>query len=155
MLYGHSCFSGIKKALPIPETAFTGVYRIESIEDGPNGPTYVDAEFVEVTKGRSTSTRQFYAHHNLYHRGLEAPRRWEFNVVGDITVYGKNQLSSPEGWCNPSSTAPLLLGPGDMNGTLDPLDDSVFELAFVEGYLGFDGNCDFGTAPSRYRFSKQ
>ena len=29
-----------------------------------------------------------------------------------------------------------------------------FELWFVEGYLGFDGNCGFGTAPSRIRLSK-
>lgn len=140
---------------PINETAFTGVYMIESILDGPfDGGTFVDSEIVEVTKGRSNTTRQFDAWHFLHHRGIEQKRRWEFNIVGDETVFGKNQLSSPEGYCT-GAAAPLLLGPGDSNGTADPIDDTVFELWFVEGYLGFDGNCGFGTAPSRYRFTKQ
>lgn len=140
---------------PINETAFTGVYRMESILDSPfDGGTFIDSEIVEVTKGRSNTTRQFDAWHFLHHRGLEQKRRWEFNVVGDETVFGKNQLSSPEGFCT-GAAAPLLLGPGDSNGTADPIDDTVFELWFAEGYLGFDGNCGFGTAPSRYRFTKQ
>lgn len=140
---------------PINETAFTGVYMIESILDGPfDGGTFVDSEIVEVTKGRSNTTRQFDAWHFLHHRGIEQKRRWEFNIVGDETVFGKNQLSSPEGYCT-RAAAPLLLGPGDSNGTADSIDDTVFELWFVEGYLGFDGNCGFGTAPSRYRFTKQ
>lgn len=140
---------------PIDESSFIGMYRLESILDGPSGEeTFVDSEFVEVTKGRSNTTRQFYALHYLHHRGLEAPRRWEFNIVGDETVFGKNQLSSPEGWCIRNS-APMLLGPDTVNGSADPIDDTVFELWFVEGYLGFDGKCGFGTGPSRYRFTKQ
>lgn len=139
----------------IPENQFTGLYSLESIVDGPNGETFVDAETVEVTKGRSSSTRQFFAWHNLHHRGIELKRRWEFNIVGDEVVFGKNQLSSPEGWCTRGGTSPLLLGPDATNGSADIQDDTVFELWFVEGYLGFDGNCDFSTAPSRYRFTKQ
>lgn len=139
---------------PIPEDLFTGIYRIESILDGPNGPTYVDCDIVEITKGRSNTTREFYAYHNLYHRTVESKRRWEFNVVCDQAVFGKNQLSSPEGYCI-FNAAPILLGPDSQNGVLNPDDDSVFELWFVEGYLAFDGSCNFVTAPSRYRFSKQ
>lgn len=141
---------------PISETAFTGTYFIESILDGP-GPfdgTFVDCFVVEVTKGRSNTTRQFEAWHWKYHRGIEEKRRWEFNVVGDAIVFGKNQLSTPEGGCGLNG-APILLGPDTENGSADLTDDTVFELWFVEGYLGFDGRCGFGAAPSRYRFSKQ
>lgn len=140
---------------PIDDTAYTGVYAVESIMDGPgpDGETFVDCYTVEITKGRSNTTRQFYAWHWRYHRGIEQKRRWEFNVVGDEIVFGKNQLSSPEGYC--SSTAPILLGPDIENGSADIIDDTVFELWFVEGYLNFDGGCGFNTAPSRYRFTKQ
>jgi hypothetical protein len=139
---------------PIQDDLFTGIYRMESILDGPNGPTFVESDIVEITKGRSNTTREFLAFHNLYHRGLETKRRWEFNIVCDQAVFGKNQLSSPEGDCQ-FNAAPLLLGPDSQNAMINPMDDSVFELWFVEGYLGFDGSCGFVTAPSRVRFSKQ
>ena len=147
---------------PIPEDLFTGMYRMESILDGPNGQTFVDINglpfpdgtIVEVVKGHSSNTREFLARHNLHHVSIEGPRRWEFTVVDDEIVMGKNQLSSPEGYCI-FNAAPTLLGPDSVNGPADPNDDTVFELWFVEGFLGFDGECGYGTAPSRYRFSKQ
>ncbi len=139
---------------PIPPGLFTGTYLIESILDGPNGPTFVESDIVELKVGRSSSTRTFLAYHNLYHRGLEEKRIWDFKIACDQTFFGRHQLSSPEGSCR-FNAAPLLLGPDIVNAVINPDDDSVFELWFVEGYLGFDGNCDFTTAPSRYRFSKQ
>lgn len=147
---------------PIPEDLFTGMYLMESILESPLGQTFVDingqpfpnGSIVEVVKGHSENTREFRARHALHHVSIELPRRWEFTVVDDQIVMGKNQLSSPEGYCIRNS-APALLGPDTVNGMTDPNDDTVFELWFVEGYLGFDGSCGFGTAPSRYRFSKQ
>lgn len=147
---------------PIPEDLFTGMYLMESILDGPNGQTFVDelrqpfpdGTIIEVVKGHSSNTREFRAYHNLHHVGLEQPRRWEFTVVDNLIVMGKNQLSSPEGYCS-FNAAPTLLGPDTVPGVSDPMDDTVFELWFVEGYLGFDGECGYQTAPSRYRFSKQ
>lgn len=139
---------------PIAPDLFTGTYVMSSVLDGPNGPTFVESDIVEIQMGRSSTTRQFLAYHNLYHRGLEEKRLWDFKVVCDQTFFGRYQLSSPEGSCT-FNAAPLLLGPDNLNAVINPNDDSVFELWFVEGYLGFDGSCDFGTAPSRYRFSKQ
>lgn len=147
---------------PIAEDLFVGTYRMESIVDGPNGQTFVDingqpfsnGSLVEVVKGHSTNTREFMARHNLHHVSIEAPRPWEFTVVDNQIVMGKNQLSSPEGYCI-FNAAPTLLGPDSTNGAANPIDDTVFELWFVEGYLGFDGECGYVTAPSRYRFSKQ
>lgn len=147
---------------PIADNLFTGMYTIESILDGPNGETFVDefrlplpeGTLFEITRGRSLNIREFRAFHNLHHAGLEVPRRWEFVVTDDITIMGKNQLSSPEGRCELNG-GPTLLGPDDIDGPANSIDDSVFELWFVEGYLGFDGGCGYNTAPSRYRFSKQ
>ncbi len=146
---------------PISPDLFTGIYRMESILEGPNGETFVDelgqvpeTMLIEIINGHSPNTREFRAFHNLHHRGLELPRRWEFSIVGNEAVMGKNQLSSPEGYCR-RDAAPLLLGPDIQNGGASPTDDTVFELWFVEGFLGFDGECGFVTAPSRYRFSKQ
>jgi hypothetical protein len=145
-------------SIPVVESIspdlFTGTYIIESILDGPNGPTFVESDIVEIEVGRSASTRQFLAYHNLYHRGLEEKRLWDFKIACDQTFFGRYQLSSPEGSCR-FNAAPLLLGPDVVNAVINPDDDSVFELWFVEGYLGYDGGCDFTTAPSRYRFSKQ
>lgn len=155
------CYT-INMISPIEDDLFTGLYRMESILDGPNGQTFVDINgnpfpngtIVEVVKGHSENTREFMARHNLHHRGIELPRQWEFTVVDDQIIMGKNQLSSPEGYCI-FNAAPTLLGPDTENGPANPNDDTVFELWFVEGFLGFDGECGYGTAPSRYRFSKQ
>lgn len=147
---------------PIQADAFTGLYAIESILDGPNGPTFVDenriplqeGDLIEIVAREDVNVRSFKAHHNLFHVGLEAPRDWVFTIAGNTSVMTKHQLSSPEGYCI-FNAAPILLGPGQENGPANAIDDSVFELWFVEGYLGFDGSCDFETAPSRYRFAKQ
>jgi hypothetical protein len=147
---------------PVSDDFLTGLYAVESILDGPNGKTFVgefraplpEGAIFEITKGTSLNTREFRAFHNLHHAGLESPRRWEFVVTDDITIMGKNQLSSPEGYCI-FNAAPILIGPDNVNGPADSLDDTVFQLWFVEGYLEFDGQCDFTTAPSRYSFSKQ
>ncbi|GGG40258.1 hypothetical protein GCM10011344_46410 [Dokdonia pacifica] len=155
------CYT-INMVEPIAEDLFTGMYLMESILDGPNGQTFVDefrqpfpdGTIIEVVKGHSSNTREFRAFHNLHHVGLEQPRRWEFTVVDDRIVMGKNQLSSPEGYCS-FNAAPTLLGPDTVSGPANINDDTVFELWFVEGYLGFDGECGYQTAPSRYRFSKQ
>lgn len=147
---------------PVPDNLFTGMYTIESILDGPLGPTFVgefrmpleDGEVFEIVAGNSMNTREFRAFHRLHHAGLEEPRRWQFVITDNVSIMGKNQLSSPEGTCG-FNAAPTLLGPDDVNGPANSIDDSVFELWFLEGYLGFDGSCGYGTAPSRYRFSKQ
>lgn len=147
---------------PVPNDLFTGLYTPESILEGPIGATFVDElrrtlgeeDLIEITAGTDLNVREFRAFHRLHHIGLEQPRRWTFTVTDNTVIMGKHQLSSPEGFCIVNA-APILLGPDQENGPANTDDDSVFELWFVEGYLGFDGECGFTTAPSRYRFSKQ
>lgn len=137
---------------PVPEDAFTGTYSLENIVDGPLGPTFGDTQLVEITQGHSRNTREMRLRHRLS-IPQEQPRIFRFTVSCDQSIFSKNLLSSKVGFCGIDPA--ILLGPDSENGPLDSLDDTVFELWFVEGYLGFDGNCGFGTAPSRLRFSKQ
>ncbi len=139
---------------PINEDDFTGTYLYSSVLDGPFGPTFGDPKLVEITKGHSNTVRVIPLKHILSHPTNELPRDYEFSVVCDEMVFGKNQLSSVIGACGISG-APVLLGPGTVNAPADLNDDSVFELWFVEGYEGWDGSCGVGTQPSRIRFTKQ
>jgi hypothetical protein len=137
---------------PIPQDLFTGIYTIENLLDGPLGPTFGNTAIVEITKGHSTNTREMRLRHRLS-IPQEQPRIFRFTVSCDQSVFSKNLLSSKIGFCDIDPA--ILLGPDTENGPLDMEDDTVFELWFVEGYLGFDGNCGFETAPSRLKFSKQ
>lgn len=139
---------------PVDDALFTGTYTLESILDGPLGPTFEFAgqDKVTIYKGHSTNVREMKLFHRLGDAHL-GNRTYRFTIACDEIIMGKNLLSSKVGFCN--QLPAILLGPGDENAPVNDQDDSVFELWFVEGYLGFDGNCGFGTAPSRYRFSKQ
>lgn len=142
---------------PIDEELFTGEYVMTSIVDGPLGPTFNEVgEAVMVTKApHSNTVRQVLLKHRLSHPSNELPRIYEFSIVCDEVIFRKNQLSSVIGMCTFSSNSPILLGPDTENAPVSLLDDSVFEVWFVEGYDGWDGRCGFGTAPSRLRFTKQ
>ena len=50
----------------------------------------------------------------------------------------------------------VLLGPSnDLNGTIDEIDDTVFDLRFIEGFEGNDGFCGWPVTPSTFRLTKQ
>lgn len=137
---------------PIDSGLFTGIYEMTSVVDGPLGPTFGDTQLVTIFEGNSPNARAMKLRHRLSIE-QELKRTFRFTVACDEIVMTKNLLSSKIGFCGVDPA--ILLGPDTVNGPADPNDDSVFELWFVEGYLGFDGNCGFGTAPSRLRFSKQ
>lgn len=137
---------------PIENELFTGTYLYESILDGPFGPTFGEPFLVEVTNGHSPNVRTV----KFDNFPLRLPRTYRFSIVCDELIFEKNQLryntlNSPCG----EDGQPILLGPDTVNSTINPLDDSVFEIWFVEGYLGWDGVFGFGTVPSRIRLTKQ
>lgn len=137
---------------PISETSFLGTYTLTSIVE-PDGSSFGDVVEAELFRGTSNTERIVFLKHRLSHPLHEEPRAYRFNFVCDEVVFGENQLTGLNGACNFSNQA-MLLGPGFQNGFFDRNDDKIFELEFVEGYLGFDGGCGFGTLPSRYRFVK-
>jgi len=146
---------------PIPANRFIGVYQYQSIVDGPIGPTFGLPNTVEIRVGESPNTRVFEANY-IVSRGNEPARTFRFVVNCDEIIFRKNQLSSFFSWCRPETGGgfsfggpPILLGPGTENATVNINDDTNFELHFVEGYLGWDGDCDFGTVPVSILFTKQ
>lgn len=146
---------------PIGQNLFTGNYQLNNVQDGAFGPSFISPEaFVEITTGHSVNTRLVTL---LYTINRNDPRVFEFTIACDEVLMGKDQLSSICGSCNFISPGRrdcdtgdlILLGPGDSNASISTDDDSVFELSFVEGFDGFDGNCGFNTFSSRIRFTKQ
>jgi len=144
---------------PIASQQFTGMYRYTSVVDGPFGPTFGSSKIVEISQGNSINSREFDTDY-IVSRQNEPSRTYNFLVACDEVIFGKNQMSSFFSWCRPGGGfsfggPPILLGPDAVNSIIDPNDDSSFELSFVEGYLGWDGDCEVGTVPVRILFTKQ
>jgi len=152
------CYT-INVVKPMPPDLFTGIYVLSSVEDGFFGIPFIShieegvTTFV-IEKSHSYNVRTFKALYSIGHRGGEQPRNFKFTIAGDESVFQKNQFSSYRGKCT-NVDPTILLGPRLENAIIDPMDDGVFELSLVEGYLGFDGGCGFGTHASTVRFSKQ
>lgn len=139
---------------PIDEDLFVGTYNFQSLVDTPEGPSFRELGPVEIRRGNSDNERVVALKHRRSHPTNELPRNYYFTIACDELIFQKNMLSSVIGYCG-FSGAPILLGPDTVNAPVNINDDSVFEVWFVEGYLGWDGECGFGTVPSRVRFTKQ
>ena len=48
-----------------------------------------------------------------------------------------------------------VLGPHIEMGVVSDLDDSVFELRYVEGFEGRSDGCDYSDFPARIRLTRQ
>jgi len=150
--FGSPFLYTINVVEPIDQDLFTGIYRYESVLDGIFGPTFGEPFLVEVTNGHSNNVRNV----KFDNFPTRPPRTYRFSIVCDEAVFEKNQLryNTLNSSCGENGQ-PILLGPDTVNAMINPDDDSVFELWFVEGYLGFDGDFGFGTVPSRIRLAKQ
>jgi len=136
---------------PLDSELFTGTYFYESVSDGPFGPTFVPPGLVQITNGHSSTFRNVNLRHNLAEPQVLS--EFEFSVVCDEAVVTKLLFAGEEAIC--AGGGALLFGPDTVNAILNPNDDSVFEVQFVEGFRGFNGQCGFSNAPSRIRFSRQ
>ena len=149
---------------PIAEDLFTGIYDMESLMNSARLDVAVFTELeedfsaltalFEIKKGHSTNTRIFEGYYANGHRGGERPRVFEFTVACDEIIFQKNQYSSYRSSCTFQDPI-ILLGPSDQNGNAGINDDTVFTMHVLEGYLGFDGGCGFGSNEAIVRFSKQ
>jgi len=129
---------------PMEPELFTGTYFYESILDGFFGPTFGAPQLVEVERSHSENVRV------INFGGIP----FEFTIACDRVLVQKLQFPGvPPLRCGFSGT--VLYGPDEVSAPVNIEDDSVFEVWFVEGDNGFDGGCDFGTVPSRFRLSRQ
>lgn len=136
---------------PLDSELFTGTYFYESVSDGPFGPTFLPAGLVQITNGHSSTVRNVNLRYNLAEPQVLS--EFEFSIVCDEVVVTKLLFAGEEAIC--AGGGALLFGPDTVNAIVNPDDDSVFEVQFVEGFRGFNGQCGFSNAPSRIRFSRQ
>lgn len=133
---------------PIATDLFTGVYQLTSIQDTPFGATFSGEDFVTIRNGHSNTVRVFE---------IAGPQtinlEIEFSVVCDATIatrYQKIRFG-----CTDDLSNRILIGPDEIAVTVDPNDDTVFELHILEAFEGFDAFCNYANSPSKVRFSKQ
>lgn len=132
--------------------SFLGTYTMTAISETEIPPSFGDQLQVEITQGHSPNNRIMRLRHRMSIL-QEQPRIFRFTIACNETIMGKNALASKIAFCNVDPS--ILMGPDNKNGPANFMDDSFFQLWFVEGYLGFDGNCGFGTVPVKYTFNKQ
>jgi hypothetical protein len=132
---------------PIVSDQFTGIYQFTSIQDGFFGPTFGEEGLVTIRNGHSSNVRIFEV--DVPGSTLEI----EFSVVCDITVITRYQRIGFG--CTMDVSDRILIGPDVIPATIDPNDDTVFELHFLEAFEGFDAFCGIANIPSKVRFSKQ
>ena len=132
---------------PIAEMAFTGTYELLSLEDGFFGPTFIDPQIITMTNGHSNNVRVFEV------QTFNDLVTVEFSVVCDAAVITRYQKS--DRGCTNDFSDQVLLGPDSEPGRIDPNDDSVLELWYVEAFEGYDAFCNYSDFPAKIRLSKQ
>lgn len=140
---------------PISPDLFTGRYWYSSVLDGPFGPTFGAPHLVEIKAGPRNNTRTVTFPGPPDAPSFSTPTKPFYFTIGcGQSSFWENQLRKVTVNCSERADD-ILLGPDTVSAPLSPLEDSVFELWFVEGYLGFDGSTGVGTVPSRIRLDKQ
>lgn len=139
---------------PLNPELFTGTYLYSTVKEGPFGPTFGPSQLIEITKGENINTRYFQVPAPPGAPFFGIPRKFKFSLTCDQVVFWENQLKKLNQNCTERGNEPLL-GPGTQNAPIDPLEDSVFEIWLVEGYMGWDGGSGTGTVPVKIRFDKQ
>lgn len=139
---------------PIADDLFTGTYWYSSVKDGPFGPTFGPPHLVEITAGPSQNVRKIQFPGPPESPTNGRPRSFYFTVGCNESFFWENQLRKLNANCSELAND-ILLGPDVDYAPLSPLEDAVFELWLVEGYLGFDGSTGVGTVPARIRLDKQ
>mgnify|MGYP000374435954 CR=1 FL=1 len=129
---------------PIDQDLFTGVYEFTSIQDGFFGPTFGQDGLVNIRKREHSNNFRVLDFSNY---------QFEFSVVCDAIIATRYQQSVFG--CTDDVSDRVLIGPDAIAVTVNPDDDSVFELHILEAFEGFDAMCNFANVPSKIRFSKQ
>lgn len=128
---------------PIPDTEYTGTYFYEILNDNVNEIPLNASGVINVSSTYMTNVRKT----GFVLDGLE------FTIAGD-KIYPKIYQSF-NGFCRESGPH-VLTGPSENSfGQLDSQDDTVFDLDFVIGYEGWDGQGGSNVQEVRIRFTKQ
>ncbi len=137
----------------IDDQLFIGDYNHTSIKDGFSGPTFFLPERVQLNTPRP-NVRSFEL---IRIRSTDSIiNQMEFTIACDqaiLTRYVRSRFK-----CSPlvEDEHVVLLGPDDqLSGSINSIDDAVFDLRFLEAVDGNDGFCDWPLTQSEVRFSRQ
>ena len=146
---------------PISEDVYIGNYQLEHIEDGNFGPTFLTDQQVTIMRGHSTNVRIFEIKHSL--NRTEDDLFIEFTIACDKSIVTRYMPALPA--CRTIGGVPvlvetfppegILIGPDSEMGIISDVDDSVFELWYVEAFEGRDEGCGFSDFPAKIRLTNQ
>ncbi len=142
----------------INDDLFTGVYSYDSLVDGFNGPTIISPEVLELTRTRPNvrSFEIFRDQQQVVTGGVLVRSEVEFTIACDQIILTRYVRSSIVCSSEVEGDVHVLLGPDiNLSGTANLIDDTVFDLRFLEAFEGHDGFCGWPLTPSIIRFSKQ
>lgn len=142
----------------IDDTLFTGNYSYSSLVDGFGGPTIISPTILELSTSRP-NTRSFEIFRDQQQTivgGVLVRSQVEFTIACDQVILTRYVRSSIVCSSEVEGDVHVLLGPTtNLSDTVDPTDDTVFDLRFIEAFEGHDGFCDWPITPSIVRLSKQ
>lgn len=144
----------VNLVVPMDPDLFTGTYVAQTVKPLDQGENVSDIGLVSITKGEDLNTRILRFSLDSDAAYYVRARKYRFSLACDESVFWENQLEKRTANCVMIGTD-VLLGPDVQNAPISPLEDSVFELWFVTGYLGFDGGTGVGPQSQRLRFTKQ
>ena len=144
---------------PISEDLFMGNYQLEHIEDGYFGPTFLFDQPVIIKRGHSANVRTFDIKKGRSR--IQGVVVVEFTISCDASIVTRYVRALPA--CSTISGAPgvalppegAVIGPDSEMGIISNVDDSVFELWYVEAFEGRDEGCGFSDFPAKIRLTNQ
>lgn len=142
----------------IDDDLFTGSYSYTSIVDGFNGPTIISPDILELQRTRPNvrSFEIFRDQQQTVVGGVLVRSEVEFTIACNQMILTRYVRSSIVCSAEVEGDVHVLLGPADnLDGSVIPNDDTVFDLRFIEAFEGNDGFCGWPTTQSEVRLSKQ
>lgn len=141
----------------IDNDKFTGVYDYSSVVNGFDGPTFITPNQFTLERSRP-NVRHFEIFRDTQQMfdGTFILSEVEFTIACDQAIMTRYIRSAIVCSARVEADHQVLLGPSnDLNGTIDEIDDTVFDLRFIEGFEGNDGFCGWPVTPSTFRLTKQ
>lgn len=137
----------------VDDNLFIGQYSHSSIKDGFNGPTFLLPTVVHMNAARP-NVRSFEM---IRIRSTDSIiNEMEYTIACDQAILTRYLRTRYKCSALVEDEHVVLLGPdANLSESIDLMDDTVFDLRFLEAFEGNDGFCDWPLTKSEVRFSKQ
>lgn len=142
----------------VDEEFLTGQYTYSSIQDGFDGSTFSTPELVELTASRpnARSFEVFRDMQTTVQGGVFVRAEIDFTIACDQIILSRYVRSAIICSNEVEGDQHVLLGPQiNLENTTSIIDDTVFDLRYIEAFEGNDGLCGWPETNAIIRFSKQ